>query len=194
MPGTPEWLDVSVIPGLIALEHRDQVVWLYPSSLLNRRPPSQALPAGARAASDLPRQPESGSAHCFVTVRPLLAWPYHQRINERCRILRRKSLCPAPSPRRAGRQRATIAILVEENAYWLDANRRSFGFIPEDSKGGWLRWKDRLRSRRLAANVKCSAQPAQSLLAAASGGRMEPQGASDIDGLSREAEMSGASE
>src|SRR5436190_8733532 len=134
------------------------------------RPPSRAPPSGAWATSDLPRQPESGSAHCFVTVRPLFAWPYHQRINERCRTLHRKSLCPAPSPRRARRQRATIAILVEENAYWLDANRRSFGFIPEDSKGGWLRCKDRLRSRRLAANVKCSAQPARR------GGRMESQG------------------
>src|SRR5438874_12597094 len=186
MPGRPGSLDASAIPGLIALEHWDQVVWLYPSSLLNRRPPSQAPPSGAGAASDRPRQPESGSAHCFVTVRPLLALPYHQRINERCRTLRRKSLCSAPPPRRAGRQRATIAILVEENAYWLDANRRSFGFIPEDSKACWLRCKDRLRSRRLAANVKCSAQPARR------GGRMEPQGASDIDGLSREAEKIGS--
>ena len=139
MPGRPGSLDASAIPGLIAPEHRDQVAWLYPSSLLNRRPPSRAPLSGARATSDLPRQPDSGSAHCFVTVRPLLALPYHQRINERCRTLRRKSLCPAPSPRRAGRQRATIAILVEENAYWLDANRRSFGFIPEDSKACWLR-------------------------------------------------------
>src|SRR5437868_4201648 len=118
MPGRPGSLDASAIPGLIAPEHRDEVAWLYPSSLLNRRPPSRAPPSGARATSDLPRQPESGSAHCFVTVRPLLAWPYHQRINERCRNLRRKSLCPAPSPRRARRQRATIAILVEENAYF----------------------------------------------------------------------------
>ncbi len=186
MPGRRGSSDASVIPGLIAPEHRDEVAWLYPSSLLNRRPPSRAPPSGARATSDLPRQPESGSAHCFVTVRPLLAWPYHQRINERYRTLSRKSLCPAPWPRRAGRQRATIAILVEENAYWLDANRRSFGFIPEDSKGGWLRCKDRLRSRRLAANVKCSAQPARR------GRRMEPQGASDKDGLSRAAETSGS--
>src|SRR6266481_9676849 len=73
MPGTPRWLDVFVIPGLIAPEHRDQVVWLYPSSLLNRRPPSQAPPSGARTTSDPPRQPESGSARCFVTVAPLLA-------------------------------------------------------------------------------------------------------------------------
>src|SRR5882724_1892491 len=114
MPGRPGSSDASAIPGLIAPEHRDEVAWLYPSSLLNRRPPSRALPSGARATSDLPQQPESGSAHCFVTVRPLLALPYHQRINERCRTLRRKSLCPAPSPRRAGRQRATIAISVEE--------------------------------------------------------------------------------
>src|SRR5450759_3895826 len=89
MPGTPEWLDVSVIPGLIAPEHRDQVVWLYPSSLLNRRPPSQAPPSGARTTSDLPRQPESGSTHCFVTVGPLLALPYDQLTNGRCPTLRR---------------------------------------------------------------------------------------------------------
>jgi|SRR5207244_3558537 len=147
MPGRPGSSDASVIPGLIAPEHRDEVAWLYPSSLLNRRLPSRALPSGARATSDLPRQPESGSAHCFVIVRPSLALSYHQRINERCCTLRRKSLCPAPPPRRAGRQRATIAILVEENAYWLDANRRSFGFIPEDSKGGWLRCNKSRRAR-----------------------------------------------
>src|ERR1700730_3188685 len=139
MPGRSGSSDASVILGLIAPKHRDRVVWFHPSSPLNRRPPSQVPPSGARATSDLPRQPESGSAHCFVTVRPLFAWPYDQRINESCRTLRRKSLCPAPSPRRAGKQRATIAILVEENTYWLDANRRSFGFIPEDSKACWLR-------------------------------------------------------
>src|SRR5438270_12806282 len=73
MPGRPGSSDASAIPGLIAPEHRDQVVWLYPSSLLNRRPPSRAPPSGARAISNLPRQSESATMHRLAPLRPLLA-------------------------------------------------------------------------------------------------------------------------
>src|SRR6266700_260376 len=102
MPGKSVSSHVSSVRGPVAREHPDQVVWRYPSRPLNTRRPSPAQLPGARTTSDLSRRSESGSAHCFVTVGLLLAWPYRQRTNRYCPCLHRRSLCRTPLPRGLG--------------------------------------------------------------------------------------------